>query len=175
MAEQWSVRLVTARSCSEGSLGQTDVYVQSYTHMHIEPYKSMYDNIVIDILSSLFSPQLLVNINISTKKNFQMQGKFRLHMTLLVLQTLEDTARYAGRLLAPAEGLGRGFFSPSGKKRAYYAVLAHFWCLVVTLVTGCPSVPNLGTDGQVRPSVPILGTDGQISKNLKNSLKKSKS
>ena len=42
-------------------------------------------------------------------------------------------ARYAGQLLAPAEGLafGRGFFCPLGKKRAYYAVLAHFRPLLV--------------------------------------------
>ena len=39
---------------------------------------------------------------------------------------LEDTARYAGLLLTPAEGFGRGFSCPSGKKRAFYAVLAHF-------------------------------------------------
>ena len=45
---------------------------------------------------------------------------------------LEDTARYAGLLLAPAEGFGRGFFCPSGKKRAYYAVLAHFWHFLVS-------------------------------------------
>ena len=45
---------------------------------------------------------------------------------------LEDTARYAGLLLAPAEGFGRGFFCPVGKKRAYYAVLAHFWHFLVS-------------------------------------------
>ena len=53
---------------------------------------------------------------------------------------LEDTARYAGLLLAPAEGFGLRprFFLPFGKKRAYYAVwahLGHFWWPVVTLVT----------------------------------------
>ena len=36
-------------------------------------------------------------------------------------------ARYVGLLLAPAKGFGRGFFRPSGKKRAYYAVLVFFW------------------------------------------------
>ena len=44
----------------------------------------------------------------------------------------EDTARYASLLLAPAEGFGRGFFCPSGKKRAYYTVLAHFWHFLVS-------------------------------------------
>ena len=36
----------------------------------------------------------------------------------ILLLLLEGTARYAGLLLAPAEGFGRGFFCPSGKKRA---------------------------------------------------------
>ena len=40
---------------------------------------------------------------------------------MLLSQELEDTARYAGLLLAP-----------SGKKRAYYAVLAHFWQFFVS-------------------------------------------
>ena len=58
----------------------------------------------------------------------------------LLKRELEDTARYAGLLLAPAEGFGLWprLFCPSGKKRAYYAALAHFgnfWCPVVTLVT----------------------------------------
>ena len=50
---------------------------------------------------------------------------------------LEDTARYAGLLLAPAEGFGlwpRLFFALWAKKRAFYAVLAYFRCLVVTMV-----------------------------------------
>ena len=47
-------------------------------------------------------------------------------------KTLEDTARYASLLLAPTEGFGRGFFCPPGKKeRAYNAVLANFWHLLV--------------------------------------------
>ena len=39
---------------------------------------------------------------------------------------LEDTARYAGLLLAPAGGGLR-----PGKKKAYYVVLAHFWQFLV--------------------------------------------
>ena len=42
-------------------------------------------------------------------------------------QALEDMARYAGLLLAPPEGFGRVFFPLRAKKRAFYAVLAHFW------------------------------------------------
>ena len=45
----------------------------------------------------------------------------------LLLFDKEDTARYAGLLLAPAEGFVWGFFCPSGKKRACYAVMAQFW------------------------------------------------
>ena len=44
---------------------------------------------------------------------------------------LEDTARYAGLLLPPAEGFDQGFFCPLGKKRAYNAVLAHFRLFLV--------------------------------------------
>ena len=53
----------------------------------------------------------------------------------LLLLLLEGMALYVGHLLASAEGFGLGFFLPSGKKGAYYAVFAHFWCLVVPLVT----------------------------------------
>ena len=41
-------------------------------------------------------------------------------MANLVYNILEHTARYVGLLLAHAEGFGRGFFSPLGKKIAYY-------------------------------------------------------
>ena len=50
---------------------------------------------------------------------------------LLVLTRLEDTARYAGLLLAPAEGFGRGIFPPLGKKKLimlFWPILGHFWC-----------------------------------------------
>ena len=53
---------------------------------------------------------------------------------------LEDTTRYAGLLVAPAEGFGlwqRYFLCPSGKKTNYCASLANvreFWFPVVTLV-----------------------------------------
>ena len=44
-----------------------------------------------------------------------------LNASLLIL---EDAAHYAGLLLAPAEGFGRGFLGPLGKKRTFYAILA---------------------------------------------------
>ena len=51
------------------------------------------------------------------------------------LISLKDTSRYAGLLLAPAEGFGLWprIFDPSGKKRPYYAVLAQFWPFLVTI------------------------------------------
>ena len=39
---------------------------------------------------------------------------------------LEGTAIYAALLLSTAEGFGRGFFCPSGKKRHFNAVSAYF-------------------------------------------------
>ena len=48
---------------------------------------------------------------------------------ILLQRTLEDTARYVGLLPAPAEGFGLRpwvFLCSTGKKRVYYAVLAHF-------------------------------------------------
>ena len=43
---------------------------------------------------------------------------------------LEDTARYAGLLLAPAEGFGREFFLPLGQKKEFimlfWLILGHF-------------------------------------------------
>ena len=58
-----------------------------------------------------------------------------------LLSKLEDTARYAGLLLAPAQGFGRGrgFFCPSGKKKSFFMmfwpIFGNFWCPVVTVVT----------------------------------------
>ena len=59
--------------------------------------------------------------------------------------TLEDTARYAGLLLAPAEGFGQGFFYPSGKKRAFmlfWPNFGNFWCSVVNVVTFSSNLNN---------------------------------
>ena len=58
--------------------------------------------------------------------------RLKMHTKYEFLPLLEITASYAGLLLVPAEGFGRGFFCPSGKKRAYYAVLAHFWQFLVS-------------------------------------------
>ena len=62
------------------------------------------------------------------------------------LEKLEDTARYAGLLLAPAEGFGRGFFCPLGKKKAFFMlfwpIYGNFWCPVVTVVTFSSNLSN---------------------------------
>ena len=55
-------------------------------------------------------------------------GPAQHHSTYILVYILEDTAGYAGILLAPAEGFGLW----PGKKRACYAVLAHFWQLLVS-------------------------------------------
>ena len=47
----------------------------------------------------------------------------------VMLEILEGTARYAGLLLAPAEGiwpLADAFFALQVKKSSFYAVFAHF-------------------------------------------------
>ena len=54
---------------------------------------------------------------------------------LLLLPILEDTARYAGLLLAPVEG----FFGGQRKKfiLLFWPIFGNFWCPVVNLVTFC--------------------------------------
>ena len=49
-------------------------------------------------------------------------------MVRLSLKTLEDTARYTGLLLAPAEGFGLRprVVYPVGKTRPFYDVLVNF-------------------------------------------------
>ena len=61
---------------------------------------------------------------------------------------LEDTARYAGLLLAPAEGFGlrpRLFFALRAKKKLimlFWPIFCNFWCPVVTLVTFSSNLSN---------------------------------
>ena len=65
-----------------------------------------------------------------------------------MLSTLKDTSRYAGLLLAPAEGFGpqpRAFFALRAKKKLimlFKPILGHFWCPVVTLVAFSSNVSN---------------------------------
>ena len=54
-------------------------------------------------------------------------------MVLLYLKPTEGSVRYAGLLLAPAEGFGqgRGLLCPLGKKKSFYICfvqnVGHFW------------------------------------------------
>ena len=61
---------------------------------------------------------------------------------------LEDTARYAGLLLAPAEGFGLRprLFLPFGQKKEliilFWTIFVNFWCPVITLVTVSSNLSN---------------------------------
>ena len=61
---------------------------------------------------------------------------------------LEDTASYAGLLLAPAEGVGlrpRAFFALRAKKgliMLFWPIFGNFLCPVVTLVTFSSNLSN---------------------------------
>ena len=61
---------------------------------------------------------------------------------------LEDTARYAGLLIAPAEGFGLWprLICPSGKKKSFFLlfwpIFGNFWCPVVTVVTFSYNLSN---------------------------------
>ena len=73
-----------------------------------------------------------------------------------MLQILEGKARYAGLLLAPAEGFGQGFFALLAKRNIltlFVLILSHFWCSVVT-------------------SVPFISNHCNIEKNPKYQQKK---
>ena len=62
--------------------------------------------------------------------NFNQSGAFPVFSFLI---SLEGMVPYADQLLAPAEGLGQGFFL--AKKRLimlFGPMLVHFWCSVVT-------------------------------------------
>ena len=68
-------------------------------------------------------------------------------ITIMILQKLEDTARYAGVFLAPAEsfGLRPMLFCPLGKKgviRLFWPIFGNCWCPVVTLVTFSNNISN---------------------------------
>ena len=82
----------------------------------------------------------MLHIQVSAQQLKYFQGK-PFHLFFLFLKILEDTARYAGLFLAPAEGFGlrpNVFFGLWAKKINCYAFLANFrqfWFPVVTLVT----------------------------------------
>ena len=60
-------------------------------------------------------------------------------------QTLEDTARYAGLLLAPAEGFGfrlRFFRAKKELIMLFWHIFGKFWCPVVSLVSFSSNLSN---------------------------------
>ena len=87
---------------------------------------------------------------------------------------LEDTTRYTGLLLAPAEGFGRGlFFALQAKKglfMLFWAVFGDFWCPVVTVVTFSSNLSNFERNPPKNEK--IQNKSKKIQKNLK--IKKSK-
>ena len=92
-------------------------------------------------------PRLLDLLRISL-----LSLKHRDNIYCSYLIKLEDKARYAGLLLAPEEcfSRGRGLFYPSGEKKPFYAVLAHFWFLVLTLVTFISSLSHFQKNQKFR-------------------------
>ena len=90
-------------------------------------------------------------------------------------EILEGVARYAGLLLAPAEGFGRGRFLQFGqKKRAFYICFGpdfgHFWWSVVTSVTFSSNLSNLKKIQKIQK----IQKSQQIQKSQKNSKKTKK-
>ena len=74
-----------------------------------------------------------------------MSGCAACSVLCAALSRLEDTARYAGLLLAPAEGFGRGFFALRAKNELFmlfWPILGDFWCPVVTVVTFSSNLSN---------------------------------
>jgi hypothetical protein len=73
------------------------------------------------------------------------------------LRILEDTARYAGLLLAPAEGFGlrpRLFFALRAKKELFmlfWPIFGNFWCLVVIVVTFSGNLSNFERNQKKNP------------------------
>ena len=67
--------------------------------------------------------------NLNTLTSLVSDSLLTIITTFYFNYILEDTARYAGLLLAPAEGFSlrpRAFFPLRAKQKPYYAVLANF-------------------------------------------------
>ena len=93
------------------------------------------------------------------------------------LVALEDTALYAGLLLAPLEGFGlrpRLFFSLLAKKvliMLFWPIFGNFWCPVVTLVT---FISNLSEFERNTKKPKNLKKIPKLKKKIKKIKKKSK-
>ena len=82
-----------------------------------------------DVVSSLCG--LTLSYKHSILRKLDGVAPFIIQNSVLSLSLLEGAARYAGILLAPAEGFGRGLFLPKGQKRAFYTFVAQrptFFC-----------------------------------------------
>ena len=72
---------------------------------------------------------------------------------------LEDTARYAGLLLAPADGFGLRprLFLPFGQKKTFFMlfwpIFGNFWCPVVTMVTFSSNLINFERNQKKRKKI----------------------
>ena len=69
-------------------------------------------------------------------------------------------ARYAGQLLASAEGFSfqLRLFLPFGQKKPYmlfWTIVGPFWCSVVTLVTFSSSLDNVAKNKKINKSSPL--------------------
>ena len=86
---------------------------------------------------------------------------------------LEDTACYAGLLLAPAEGFGLWpwLFQPFGQKKSFLCCfgpfLAIFWCPVVAVVTFSSNLSNFERNQKKRKHPKKIPKNPKKSKNQK--------
>ena len=74
--------------------------------------------------------EILWSSPVGPKKTLSFLTLF-IRLTFFLKKFFIVTRRY-GPLRGPTSSSCGGFFSPSGKKRAYYAVLAHFWQFLVS-------------------------------------------
>ena len=101
------------------------------------------------------------------KVSTDLTGKYNLFSLLL-----EDTACYAGLLLAPAEGFGlqpRDFLALRAKKGLiilFWPILGYIWCPVVTLVTLSSNLSNFKKNPKYTKK--IQKNTKQILKNPEN-------
>ena len=89
---------------------------------------------------------------------------------------LEDTARYAGLILAPAEGIGRRFFCPLGKKdiiMLFWPIFGNFWCPVVTFVTFSSNSSNFERNPKNRKNLFFKSKKFKLFQKIQKKNKKS--
>ena len=75
---------------------------------------------------------------------------------LITYKQLEGTARYAGSLLAPAEGFSWSLINPLGKKSCFlllWFILGHFRCSVVISVTFSSNLSNFEKIRKIQKSL----------------------